>query len=82
MDDRLVAGEDEDSLMERLIQVENALFFLKVRSGSVAGRESDGEVERLERMRRELHESYARLYRPAPDRISARERGMAAASSG
>jgi len=82
MDDRLVAGEDGEFLMERLIQVENALFYLKVRSSSVKGWENDSEVERLERIRRELHESYARMYRPSPDRLSGQEMNMASTSSG
>jgi hypothetical protein len=82
MDDRLVAGEDEDLLMERLIQVENALFFLKVKSCSVEGWDSGGEVERLEGIRRELHESYARIYRPAPDKLIRQDMNGAIASSG
>jgi hypothetical protein len=82
MDDRLVAGEEEDLLMERLIQVENALFFLKVKSCSVEGWDGGGEVERLERMRRELHESYARIYRPSPDELMRADTHSAVASSG
>jgi hypothetical protein len=80
MDESLVAREDEDQLMERLILVENALFFLKVRSTCDDSRDSDCEVERLERIRRELHESYARFFRHAPDRMPGQD--MATASPG
>lgn len=59
MDDRNVC-EDVESLMERLISVENALFCLKVKSKCLSSCDN-GEVERLERLRRELHESYERL---------------------
>jgi hypothetical protein len=82
MDDRLVTGEDEGLLMERLIQVENALFFLKVKSNSIEGWKGDDEVERLEKLRKELHASYARLCHPYPDRMDGRDIGMATASSG
>jgi hypothetical protein len=80
MDDRLSACEDEDLLMERLVQVENALFCLKVRSSCVDSWDEKGEVERLEKIRRELHESYARAYRPPPERLSSPD--MAASASG
>ena len=80
MDESLVACEDEDLLMERLIQVENALFFLKVRSSCADSRDTDCEVARLEMLRRELHESYARFYRHVPDRASSHD--MIAASQG
>jgi hypothetical protein len=82
MGDCLAAGEDEDLLMERLIKVENALFFLKVKSRSVEGWDSESEVQRLERVRRELHESYARIYRPAPDKRIRSDMNSAVASSG
>jgi hypothetical protein len=53
------ACEDEDILMERLIRVENALFCLKVKSACFSSWDNS-EVERLETLRRELHERYAR----------------------
>jgi hypothetical protein len=70
MGDRLCAIEDEDLLMERLIQVENALFCLKVRSSCIDSPEDDCEIQRLERMRRELHDSYAQMYQRPPERLS------------
>jgi hypothetical protein len=79
MDESLVVSEDEGLLMERLIQVENALFFLKVRSSCADSKDTDCEVERLEKLRRELHQSYARFFRHVPDQMSSR--GMATASS-
>ncbi len=69
MDERLAPMDDEDLLMERLVQVENALFFLNARSGCADSPDESCEMEKLERMRRELHESYARMYRRPPDRI-------------
>jgi hypothetical protein len=71
MDDRF-ACDDEESLMERLVHVENALFCLKVKS-SCFNSWDNSEVERLEKLRRELHESYARAYRPAPERSANQE---------
>ena len=58
------ACDDEDSLMERLIRVENALFYLKVKSACGSTTEN-GEVERLEELRRELHERYAEVHIPS-----------------
>jgi hypothetical protein len=81
MDTRFGAEADEDILMERLIQVENALFCLKVKASVIEGCDDVCEEERLERIRRELHESYARLYNPMPGELSGRSPGMAAASS-
>jgi|WetSurMetagenome_2_1015567.scaffolds.fasta_scaffold1348332_1 hypothetical protein len=78
MDESLVARGDEDQLMERLIQVENALFFLKVRSTCGDSKDADCEVERLERLRQELHQSYARFFRHVPDQASSQS--MTAAS--
>jgi|GEM_PF-5984034 len=80
MDDRFAAKvEDEDLLMERLIQVENALFFLKVKANTVEGWSDDGEVERLEGIRRELHKSYARICRPSLDQSGGRSASVSAA---
>jgi hypothetical protein len=61
MDDRN-ACVDVDQLMERLVRVENALFCLKVKSKCFSSWDNS-EVERLERLRRELHEDYERLER-------------------
>ena len=61
MDDRN-ACVDVDQLMERLVRVENALFCLKVKSKCFSPWDNS-EVERLERLRRELHENYEQLER-------------------
>jgi hypothetical protein len=53
-------------LMERLVRVENALFCLKVKSACFSSWDNS-EIERLEGIRHELHERYARAYSPAPE---------------
>jgi len=58
--------EDEEILMERLVRVENALFCLKVKSACLSSWDS-GEVDRLEELRRNLHERYARAHSPSPE---------------
>ncbi len=45
--------KDAELLVERLIRVENALFFQKMRSKCFSCRD-DGEIERLEALRAEL----------------------------
>jgi hypothetical protein len=59
MSDRNSCDEIE-FLMERLVHVENALFYLKLRSDCLSSGDA-GEEERLEKQRRELHQSYERL---------------------
>jgi hypothetical protein len=51
------ACKDEDLLIDRLIRVENAIFILKAKSECFPAWDNS-EVERLERMRLELRESY------------------------
>jgi hypothetical protein len=75
--EKVNACEDEDILMERLVRVENALFCLKVKSRCFNSWDNS-EVERLESLRRELHERYARAHSPA---LEARQRPEMAASS-
>ena len=58
------ACEDVEVLMERLVRVENALFYLKVKSTCFSSWDNS-EVERLENLRRELHRNYERLESPA-----------------
>jgi hypothetical protein len=72
MDDRFACEADEELLMERLVCVENALFFLKVKSTCVDPWDNS-EIERLEKLRRELHESYARAYHAIPEQQSSQE---------
>jgi len=52
---------DDRILEARLVRVENALFFLKSKSVAFA-KWDNSEVERLERMRSELHAMYAELH--------------------
>jgi hypothetical protein len=52
--------EDSEVLMERLMRVENALFYLKAKSKCFP-RWDNSEVERLERLRVELRSRCERL---------------------
>ena len=55
-----IARDDAESLRERLIRVENALFYLKAKSTCFPCWDNS-EVERLERLRAELRERCERL---------------------
>jgi hypothetical protein len=59
MDDRF-ARESADTLTERLLRVENALFFLKAKSKYISLRDNT-EVERLEGLRADLRSSLERI---------------------
>jgi hypothetical protein len=54
------ACKEIELLMDRLVSVENALFFLQVKSKCLSS-EENLEEERLEKLRRGLHKSYEQL---------------------
>jgi hypothetical protein len=55
------ARKEAEVLTERLMSVENAIFYLKVKS-TCFPRWDNSEVERLERLQVEIRTSYERLY--------------------
>jgi hypothetical protein len=70
MDELLIKTQgptlDDRVLEDRLIRVENALFYLKAKSAAFTDWDNS-EVERLERMRSELHAMYDEMHsRGAP----------------
>jgi len=52
------SSNENDELADRLMNIENALFVLKMRSVCITSWRSSAEMERLEKKSQEFHEKY------------------------